>query len=56
MHTLSEQLHATNMVSFVCAHGMFASVCGVCVSTCVRVCSLSLLRNAVGVLLQMCYG
>lgn len=25
MHTLSEQLHATNMVSFVC-------VCGVCVA------------------------
>lgn len=48
MHTLSEQLHATNMVSFVC-------VCGVCV--CVwRVCSLSLLRGAAGALLQMCYG
>lgn len=27
MHTLSEQLHATNMVSFVCAYRMCASVC-----------------------------
>lgn len=52
MHTLSEQLHATNMVSFVCAYGMCARVW--CVRACV--CSLSLLRNAVGVLLQMCYG
>ncbi len=40
MHTLSEQLHATNMVRLAK---------GVCVSVC-------LLRDAVGALVQMCYG
>lgn len=46
MHTLSDQLHATNMVSFVC----------VCVWRVCGVCSLSLLRGAAGALLQLCYG
>lgn len=42
MHTLSEQFHATNMVRL--AKGVY-----VCVSVCV-------LRDAVGALVQMCYG
>lgn len=61
MHTLSDQLHATNMVSFVCA--CVWHVCGVCARCLcsgvlqVRCCSCAMARdggcwNAVGLPVQ----